>query len=1069
MASMAEERKLVSVLFADVVGSTAMASTTDAEVVRSVMAAYFAIAREAVEEHGGRVEKFIGDAVMAVFGVPRAHGDDAERAVRAALAVQAAVPALNADLGMELAVRIGVNTGEVVASTGEGDQFLVTGDPVNVAARLQQAAAPGQVLVGALTERLTRTSIDYEAHDPVDAKGKDEPIHTSVAVRARSAVHSGVLGINEVQSPMVGREAELLLLSEAVRATAAERRTSVITVVGSAGIGKSRLVREAMARSHLGDPPHVLYGRCLPFGRSVAYWALAEIVRQDAAIEVADDGSTARRKLDTRLGSLHSDEPARRLVAARLLVLLGLEAPESALPQITPDLVTGELALGMRRHLEAIARERPTVVVIDDLQWGGPDVIATVTQIAEPVRRSALLMVCVGRPELLEPDGLWNGALTRQKLVQLESLSEADTQALIGDLLDVEDMPESLRATVVKRSEGNPLFCEEFARMMIDDGIVVPSGGRWRATPKAAEVRVPDSILALLAARLDSLPPPEKHALQQASVIGESFQAAQLAALDENSARVPDGLEGLLKKGLVIPDQARPERGALRFKHLLIRDVAYGSLAKAERARLHELAGLDLSAKLADRTAEYRDVLLHHAAASLHLSREVKIRDEALQRRASRAVGLALVVGEASLAREDAAGLGAAAEAAREAVASLTEVPPATAAHAVLLEAENLYRAGRKDEAQESGRRAIVLGQAAGQPGLTARAHICLANVGHAAGDYAAFREGAVQAEALFRQAGDRAGEIAARYQAVVFLFAVEARTTEFLEQGMVLRDRALDAGQQLIAGRLLAWMAFAAAFGGRPLELAESYAAESKTLFKQAAAVSDVMLAIAEASIGWLAHDFERGRRALEQSVEAADDTGRATDALWARTMLAQTFVYAGAFDMAEPVLGRAIADSEESGEVHVRNWLYACKVSCALAAGDTGMAVEFATKAMESGAEAADQVAFANLAWARALAADGRSEQAEVAFERATEMLAGIDLAALRTDTALAFGRFLLDQGRKPEARSILEEARGYGCWREEVEAMLVEASGPSRGETRSKETPATPSRDGEPGSSR
>ncbi len=1040
---MADERKLVSVLFADLVGSTAMASNTDAEVVRSVLAAYFALAREAVEEHGGRVEKFIGDAVMAVFGVPRAHSDDAERAVRTALAIQAAVPALNADLGMELAVRIGVNTGEVVASGGEGDQLLVTGDAVNVGARLQQAAAPGQVLVGALTERLTRTSIDYEARDPVDAKGKDEPLRASVALGARSAVHSSFLGLEDAQSPMVGREAELLLLGEAVRATAAERRTGVVTVVGAAGIGKSRLVREALAGSNLVAAPHVLYGRCLPFGRSVAHWALAEIVREDAAIEVTDDAGGARRKLEARLGSLFSDDAARRLVAARLLVLLGLETPEIALPQISPDLVIGELAVGMRRHLEAIAGERPTVVVIDDLQWGGPDVIATVTQISESVRPSPLLVICVGRPELLESDGLWGGALTRQELVQLDSLSEADTEALIADLLDVEDMPESLRTSVVKRSEGNPLFCEEFVRMLIEEGILVRSGGRWRATPRATDVPVPDSILALLAARLDSLPLTEKYALQRASVIGETFHSAQLAALDDIGEHVLDGLEGLLKKGLVSSDQARPELDALRFKHLLIRDAAYGSLAKVERARLHELVGLDLSTRVADRTAEYRDLLLHHAATSLYLSGEVRIRGETLQRRASRALGLALEVGEAALAREDAAGLAAAAEAAGAALAGLTDVPPATAAHAVLLEAENLYRSGHKEKAGEAGRRAILLAQVAGEPGLAARAHICLANVGHAAGDYAAFREGAVQAEALFRQAGDSTGEIAARYQAVLFLFAVEARTTEFLAQGVVLRDRALEAGEQLTAARLLAWMAFAAAFGGRPLQLAEAYAAESDMLFRQAAAVSDVMLAIAEASISWLAHDFDRGCRALEQCVAAADDAGRATDALWARTMLAQTFVYAGSFDKAESVLARAIADSEDSGEVHVRNWLYSCKVSCALAAGDTGMGLEFATKAMDSGAKAADQVAFANLASARALAADGRAEEAEVVFRRATEMLAGIDLAALRADTALAFGRFLLDQGRKAEAKRILEDARGYGCWREEIETMLVDTA--------------------------
>ena len=517
-----EQRKLVSVVFADVVGSTAFGSDNDPEAVRSVMGAYFERMKQIAELHGGTVEKFIGDAVMVVFGVPRLHDDDAERAVRAALAMRDAMDGINAELGVSLAARVGVNSGETVSGNGHEGQFLVTGDAVNVAARLQQGADAGEVVVGALTESLTRSAIEYGPRPAVAAKGKADPIAGFRAVRPRSAIPEQARGLPAMRAQLVGRQRELRLLLETFERVRTERRAHLFTLVGNAGIGKSRLVGELLARIAGAGDARVLRGRVLPYGAGITYWPLMEIVREDAGITSEDDRDAAVVKLDQRTAALNGTDAAA--VRQRLAAMLGLRRVDEVLPEVRPADVSHEIAWALREYLAAVARD-PAVIVVDDLQWAEPAIFEILEGVAERAEDAPLMLVCVARPQLLEAHPSWAAGRANAATITLDALSPTETKTLISRLLDVDDLPEELRARVVQRSEGNPLFCEEFLRMLIDEGRVERVDDRWRATATAADVRVPESIQALLGARLDGLGDEERRAIQIASIIGERFGA----------------------------------------------------------------------------------------------------------------------------------------------------------------------------------------------------------------------------------------------------------------------------------------------------------------------------------------------------------------------------------------------------------------------------------------------------------------------------------------------------------------------------------------------------------------
>lgn len=665
---MPDERKTVTALFADVVGSTAMGSQRDPELVRDVLRQFFARMKAIAESHGGTVEKYIGDAVMVVFGIPRLHEDDAERAVRAALAMRAATAELEAELRIGLAIRLGVNTGEAVAGAGDTPQFLVTGDAINVGARLEQGAEAGEILVGERTRALTSGAIEYAPARHIVAKGKAEPVLAHPAIRARTAVPIQHRGLAPLRAELVARERELGVLLGAISTVTAEARPHLVTVLGQAGVGKSRLVEEALGRA--GESLRVLRGRCLPYGTDSAYWAFGEVIRADAGIVLGDDKPSALAKLETRVGELLADVSQRAIVCARVAVLIGLEDRDTALSDVVKERITAELLRGLRRYLQAIATsETPLVLVLEDLQWGERPVLDALEDLIDHPDPARILLVCLARPELVELYPGWAGSRANATTVMLEPLTDRDIATLIARLLSIDTLPPALRELIGKGSGGNPLFCEELLRMLIDDGTIVHQGDTWRSTAPTAEIRIPDTVQAVLGARLDGLPPTEKLALQTASVLGEQFSLSVLFGL-RTPAELGPAPESLVRKGMLVES---PDGETLAFKHVLIRDVAYSSLAKAERADLHERAAVRFTETARDRITEISEVLAYHAERAYALTSELP------ERRAQRSARARSAVERLAAAGDRAAGVYAnekAAELYARAIAIVSLEPP---------------------------------------------------------------------------------------------------------------------------------------------------------------------------------------------------------------------------------------------------------------------------------------------------------------------------------------------------------------------------------------------------------
>ncbi|HEX9313566.1 MAG TPA: adenylate/guanylate cyclase domain-containing protein, partial [Actinomycetota bacterium] len=553
-----EVRKVVTVLFSDVTGSTSLGERMDPESLRRVMERFFDAMKAAVERHGGVVEKFIGDAVMAVFGIPRLHEDDPIRAVRAAAAMGEALAELNEELqrdrGVTLAIRTGITTGEVVAGDPSAGQRLVTGDTVNTAARLEQAAQPGEILIGEPTLRLVRDAVEVEPVDPITVKGKAEPLPAYGLVRVQAGMEAHA---RHLDSPMVGRDRELRLLEEALDRAVSERTCHLFTLLGPAGVGKSRLVLEFLQRVAAGAAgATVVRGRCLSYGDGITFFPVAEAVRYAAGIADQDSAEEARRKLEEAAAG--TEDPA--IVAAGVAELVGLaQAPVAA----------EDAFWAVRSFFEALARDRPLVVVFDDIHWAEPAFLDLVEHIADWTRDAAILLLCVARPELLDLRPGWAGGKMNATSILLEPLGADHCDRLIDNRLGTEGLPPAARSRILEAAEGNPLFVEEMIGMLIDDGLLRPEDSRWVASDEVARVAVPPTIQLLLAARLDRLDSEERGALERASVEGKVFHRGAVTRLspDRDRAQVRTRLLALTRKELIRPDRAQfVGEDAFRFR-----------------------------------------------------------------------------------------------------------------------------------------------------------------------------------------------------------------------------------------------------------------------------------------------------------------------------------------------------------------------------------------------------------------------------------------------------------------------------------------------------------------------
>ncbi|HET7900719.1 MAG TPA: adenylate/guanylate cyclase domain-containing protein [Candidatus Nanopelagicales bacterium] len=580
----ATERRLVSVLFVDLVGFTTFSEGRDAEDVRAMLSRYFDIATEAVVRHGGTVEKFIGDAVMAVWGTPIAHEDDAERAVRSALEIVDRVAVLGQQMGIGLQARGGVLTGEAVALLDATDQGFVTGDLVNTASRLQSAADPGGVLVGDATYRSTANAIAYEPVDPLSLKGKSEAVSAWRAVRVLSE-RRGVGRGDAPEPPFVGREEQLRTVEELLHATGREGRPRLVHVSGVAGIGKSRLVWELRKYvDGLSDDVFWHQGRCPAYGDGVSFWALAEMVRGRARILEADDELETRAKLRACLAERVADPDERAWLEPALAHLLGLDA--------APPGDRDDLFGAWRRFFECVAERGTTVLVVEELHWADPGLMDFLESVLEWSRSYPILVLTLARPELDDRRPSWGVGVRNGSTVHLNGLSDDEVARLVTGF--VGGLPASAVDELVRRAEGVPLYAVETVRMLVDRGVLEQAGDRYRAVGDAGDalagLDVPETLHALVAARLDALPEAERWLVQDASVAGFNFTLETVCAVAGREPQdVERSLRALVRKEVLDQDvdPRSPERGQYRFVQSVIREVAYSTLSKAARRTKH--------------------------------------------------------------------------------------------------------------------------------------------------------------------------------------------------------------------------------------------------------------------------------------------------------------------------------------------------------------------------------------------------------------------------------------------------------------------------------------------------
>jgi DNA-binding SARP family transcriptional activator/predicted ATPase len=620
-APAADVRKTVTVAFADLTESTALGERLDPEALKTVMGRYFELARAAFHRHGGTIEKFIGDAVMAVFGVPVVHEDDALRAVHAAVDLEAALAELNAELerewGLRLAVRVGVNTGEVVAGDGAAGSPLVTGDAVNTAARLQQAAGPGEILIGETTHALVAAAVDAEPVPALELKGKAR----SVAAWRVSRIFPGARPfLRRLDTRFVGRQAELAQLHQAFQRVVAERSAYLFTVLGAPGIGKSRLAVEfsgAVEREAT-----ILTGRSLPYGEGITYWPLREILQTAF-------GDDVHQGLERRL-----DRPEGPEIAERLSVAVGQAE------RIVP---IEEIAWAARTALEALARTRPLIVILEDLHWAAPTFLDLVDHVAELASNAPILLLCLARPELLEERTAWGGGKRNTTTIELEPLDDDEASELVGELRSTH---RGDAGRIVAAAEGNPLFLEQIVAMLDE-------------TARGDEVSLPPSIDALLAARLERLGGGERAVLERAAIVGKAFSEEETAVLLPDDARrtLIKHLEALVRRRFIRPAPSASGRGGpYEFRHGLIQEAAYRGLSKRLRAELHQCLAEWLEGDSTDRGTELEEILGYHLEQAYRYRVELGPADEDARALAWRAGSLLAQAGRRAHGRDDASG-----------------------------------------------------------------------------------------------------------------------------------------------------------------------------------------------------------------------------------------------------------------------------------------------------------------------------------------------------------------------------------------------------------------------------
>ena len=1001
-----ETRKVVTIVFSDLKGSTSLGEALDSEALREVMTRYFDAMRGELERHGGVIEKFIGDAVMAVFGLPRLHEDDALRAVRAAAGMQAALEELNGELqrvyGVQLANRTGVNTGEVVAGDPATGQRLVTGDAVNVAARLEQAAGEREVLLGGLTYRLVQDSVDAEEVEPLALKGKSEPVPAYRLVR----VHEVVDADARHGAPLVGREHELEAITAALDEAAATRSARLVAIVGDAGVGKSRLTAEFLERAS--ERALVLEGRCLPYGDGITFWPVAEAVRAQSGIVNDDGGDEAREKLASFAGGAGED------VMSRLSSAIGLA--DEPYP-------VEELFWAVRRLLEHLASERPVVFVVQDVHWAEPTLLELLEHLVQAIDESPVLLVCPTRPELLEQAPDW-GSGERATRIVLDPLDAANSKAMIEALLGGASLEPAVLERIVAAAEGNPLFAEQLLRMLTDEGALEQRDGTWVASSDLAELHVPPTIQALLASRLDTLEHAERSVIEPASVVGHVFPEAAVAALapPDVSPRVPLELATLTHKHLVerVEDG---EDGAHRFHHIMIRDTAYEGILKRARADLHERFVVWADGVNRDRGVEFEEILGYHLEQAWTYLSELGPLDDrgrAIGEDASRRLSSA---GRRAFGRGD---VPAAATLLGRAAALLPEAHPQRL-RLLPEHGEALLLMGRFEAAT------AVLDEAIGHegtaPAAAARARLVQLLVRLRTGDEgwdpaAVEREIAGTIE-VFRDAGDEAG-LATAWRLLAWLAGIACRFGDAAEASRHAIEHAKLAGDVRQERRATATYAAAAALGptlvDEAIERCEA-AIELTAGDRQSEGIVLSVLATLYAMQG----EFDHARALAARGRTVFDELG--LDMEKARLGMEASSIerLAGDLEAAERELRAAYDALDAVGERYVLSTVAGFLAQTLLELDELEEASAFCDRSRELATDA--DVATQGL-WryvrGRILARQGAAADGERIAREALAYLAPTEAIVYQIECHVALGETLAARGRVDEARLAFDDAR-------------------------------------------
>jgi class 3 adenylate cyclase/tetratricopeptide (TPR) repeat protein len=1012
-----EERKILTVLFADLVGFTSRAERLDPEDVRALLSPYYVRLRSELERRGGTVEKFIGDAVMALFGAPVAHEDDPERALRAALAIRDAIADLNeGDPALELQVRIAVTTGEALVALGarpsEGEG-MASGDVVNTAARLQAAAPVNGILVDETTYRATQRAIVYHERHPVVVKGKADaiPVWEVEDARARFGVDLARTG----SAPLVGREKELDLLLDALARAREERAPQLVTLVGVPGIGKSRLVYELS--SAVDADPELIYwrqGRSLPYGDGVTFWALAEIVKAQSGILETDAGDTARQKLRVAVQEAVADPAEVDWVERHLSPLVGLgeDAPPSGDRQ-------AEAFTAWRRFLEGLAEQNPLVLVFEDLHWADDGLLDFVDHLVEWASGVPLLAVCTARPELLTRRPGWGGGKPNAVTASLSPLSQEDTARLVAALLEQAVLPAEVQTALLARAEGNPLYAEEYVRMLQDRGFLHRERGGWRLE-RAEELPLPESVQGLIAARLDALPSEEKALLQAASVIGKVFWLGALAAISEESVSpLEDRLHGVERKEFIRRERRSSVASETQyaFLHLLVRDVAYGQIPRPARAEKHRRAAQWIESLSPDRSEDRAEMLAYHYLSALELARAAGLETETLAKAAR------VTLREAG---DHASALNALTAAARFYAAALELWPrdEVERPQVLLRYGRALFPLGTGEVILAEARDALL---AAGDHGKAAEAEALLAWLVWDTGERDRSFEHIERAEALIADAG--VSRSTAYVMSSVSRFFMN---TEEHEKAISIGRQALAIAEELGLEELRAAAldnigtarVSAGDWGGlddieRSIELA-------KGINSPEAWRGMVNLAACLGCLG----DLNRAFALIEEGTPVAEHFGFARQLRWLRAERATAAYFTGRWDESMQLADEFIAEAEAGSPHYLESVCREYRGRIRLARGDVAGAVEDADRELELVRVSKDpQVLYPALSFrALALVAAGRTAEAadhatELLSQSREERLVGglaweIDLAFVLE----ALGRgadFLAAAAERPETR--------------------------------------------------